>query len=112
MQVLIIMADQPAYIAVAKELGITVEQQDLNSSKIALIEMVNQLIITDFEKLVSILYRIDVSEKKINELLKTYVNENAAEIIVSLMLEREAEKIRTRAQFGHREDDIDENEKW
>ncbi len=98
--------------AVAKELGLPVETSNFAADRQLLVDKVNELIIKDFEKLVSILYRIDVSEGKINMLLKEFPDKDAAETIVNLMLEREAEKIKTRQQFKQRDDDFDEEEKW
>lgn len=98
--------------AVAKELGLPVEANNFAADKQLLIDKVNELIIKDFEKLVSILYRIDVSEGKINMLLKEFPDKDAAETIVNLMLEREAEKIKTRQQFKQQDNDFDGAEKW
>jgi hypothetical protein len=49
---------------------------------------INQLIQNNFEKLVSLLYRIDVSEKKLKNLLQDHANENAGKIIAQLIIER------------------------
>ncbi len=72
---------------------------------------VNNLINTNFEKLVSLLYRIDVSEIKLKELLKNNEDKNAGEIIAALIIERQQQKIKSRQEFG-RDDDISEEEKW
>ena len=40
-----------------------------NNIKLILAERINDWINTDFNKLIHVLYRIDVSEKKINEFL-------------------------------------------
>ncbi|HEY6062022.1 MAG TPA: hypothetical protein VIV35_00335 [Chitinophagaceae bacterium] len=73
---------------------------------------VNHLINHDFEKLVSLLYRIDVNEKKIRQLLGQKEGENAAGLIADLIIERQLQKIKSRQQFRQRDNDIDENEKW
>ena len=106
------MAEENINNAVAKELGLPVEADNFAADKKLLVDRVNELIIKDFEKLVSILYRIDVSEAKINTLLKEFPDEDAAETIVNLMLEREVEKIKTRKEFRQKDDDFDEEEKW
>jgi hypothetical protein len=98
-----------AIIKVAQELD--VDNEKFTADQKVLVEKVNWLIINDFERLVSILYRIDVSETKINALLKEFINEDAAEIIVNLMLEREAEKIKNREMFKNNTDDGGE-ERW
>jgi hypothetical protein len=72
---------------------------------------VNNLINTNFEKLVSLLYRIDVSELKLKALLKNNEDKNAGEIIAALIIERQQQKIKSRQLFS-RDEDISEEEKW
>ena len=72
---------------------------------------VNELINHDFEKLVFLLYRIDVDENKMRHLLQEGQGENAAALITDLIIERQLQKIQSRK--GSRTDtDIPENEKW
>ena len=106
------MEEHAPYIAVAGELGLVVDKNNFDLQKKILVEKVNHLILTDFEKLVSILYRVDVSEQKINTVLKMHADQNAAELIVDLLLERAAQKIKSREQWGQRDDSISEEEKW
>lgn len=75
-------------------------------------DRVNQLIKSDFEKLVSLLYRIDVSEQKLKSLLQQFPGEDAGNIIATLILERQQQKLKTRKQFSQRDNDIDGEEKW
>lgn len=72
---------------------------------------INDLINHDFEKLISILYRLDVSEKKLKEML-TSASSNAGNIIAELIIERQLQKIKTRKQFRQNNEDIPEDEKW
>lgn len=72
---------------------------------------VNDLVGKDFEKLVSLLYRIDVSEAKLKNLLQVHKDENAGKIIAQLILERQQQKIKSREQFTKKKTD-DENETW
>jgi hypothetical protein len=74
--------------------------------------IVNQIIETDFQKLVNILYRIDVNERKLKYLLQENVGEDAPVIIADLIIERQMEKIKTRKQFSRQDDDISDEEKW
>ena len=72
---------------------------------------INFLIQSDFQKLVSILYRIDVSESKLKHLLKENHGFDAANIISDLIIERQLQKIRSRQE--HRNDqNISDDEKW
>ena len=64
-----------------------------------LIEFINHLIQKDFEKLVSILYRVDVDENKLKTLLKASPGTDAAVLIADLIIERELQKIKTRKTF-------------
>jgi hypothetical protein len=103
-----------AHTVVALNLGLGVEKRGTGFDKAALISRVNELILHDFEKLVSILYRLDVSEQKINSLLGSFPETDAAEMITALMLERELEKQKTRESFrqkGTTTDDMGE-ERW
>ena len=77
-----------------------------------LAEHINHLIKNDFEKLVGLLYRIDVNEQKLKTLLQQYTNEDAGNIIALLIIERQEQKIRSRQQFSQRDKNINEEEKW
>src|SRR6476469_5700305 len=65
-----------------------------------LIVYINSLIQTDFQKLVAILYRVDVDENKLKTILKNEAGKDAADIIAGLIIEREMQKIQTRKQFS------------
>jgi hypothetical protein len=59
----------------------------------------NHLIETDFHKLVSLLYRVDVQESKLRRILKENPDENAGKIVAVLVMERLLQKIRTREEY-------------
>ncbi|MBL7745063.1 MAG: hypothetical protein JNN00_16435 [Chitinophagaceae bacterium] len=73
---------------------------------------INTLINNDFEKLVFLLYRVDVNEARMRALLAHKEGENAAGLIADLIIERQLQKIKSRQQFRQRDNNIDENEKW
>ena len=73
---------------------------------------VNNLIVNDFQRLVSLLYRIDISESKLRQLLKEENHEDAGKIIADMIIERQLQKIKTRQQFKQPNKNIDESEKW
>jgi uncharacterized protein YwgA len=73
--------------------------------------LINQLINTDFEKLAGILYRIDVSEKKVKKLLSDNPNTDAGLLIADLVIERQTEKKKSREKF-RRDSSISDEEKW
>ena len=72
----------------------------------------NSLIQTDFEKLVGILYRMDINEPKLKTLLKENTGSNAGLIIADLMIERQEQKVKSRQQFSKRDNNISDEEKW
>jgi len=63
-------------------------------------QYVQELIDTDFEKLLLVLYRLDVSEKKVKQALEINGAEKASNSIAKLILEREKEKAETRKKFS------------
>jgi hypothetical protein len=77
----------------------------------ALAEYINSLINKNFETLVSLLYRIDVSEVKIKILLHNNTDKNTGEIIAALIIERQQQKITSRQMFSRDANNCDE-EKW
>lgn len=72
---------------------------------------VNDLLVNDFQQMVQILYRIDVSEAKLKALLHQQKDTDAAVLITKLILERLEEKQKTRKQFRP-PPATDEFEKW
>ena len=73
---------------------------------------VNHLIDKNFQKLMMILYRIDVHEDKLRKLLKANPATDAGLVIADLIMERQVQKIKTRQEFSQRVIDISEDEKW
>lgn len=106
------MKDEQVLQEISMELGIILKEQGHSLGKQLLAEKINELITNDFQKLVSILYRMDVSEIKLKQLLTENPGTNAAVIIADLMIERQAEKIRSREQFSKRDENISDDEKW
>lgn len=88
------------------------EQRSYAEIHTQLSDYINKLIKDDFEKLVGYLYRIDVSEQKLKSLLQQNPNENAGDIIATLIIERQQQKIKTRQQFSQRDNKFDTEEKW
>ena len=75
-------------------------------------DYINNLIKNDFDKLIAYLYRIDVNEQKLKILLQQFPLQDAGNIIASLIIERQEQKIKTRKQFSQQYTDFDEEEKW
>jgi hypothetical protein len=66
-----------------------------------LIAFINDCIQHDFNKLVQLLYRIDVSEEKLKYILQLNPNEDAAKLIAAVILERLAATKAARASFSN-----------
>ena len=89
------------------------ENISLDQLKDRLAEQVNYLVDHDFNKLVSLLYRIDVNETRLRQLLIEHATYDAGRIIADLVIERQLQKIKSREQFqAKNQNKIDENEKW
>ena len=73
---------------------------------------INNLIKTNFDKLIACLYRIDVNEEKLKSLLQQNPGEDAGNIIATLIIERQEQKIKYRKQFSKKDTDFDGEEKW
>ena len=79
--------------------------------KAALSNYLNQLIVHDFNSLVALLYRLDISEKKLQELL-ALPHQTAGEVMADLVIKRQLEKIESRNKFKHPDDSIPDDERW
>lgn len=79
---------------------------------VALAEYMNHLIQHYFSELVRLLYRIDVSEQALKNLLQTHPNADAGRIIAVLIIERQKQKIASRS--AHKSDhlNIPPYERW
>jgi len=70
------------------------------------------LINKDFDRLLQLLYRVDVSEQKLRKMLSDFPAADAAGIISNLLLERQLQKIKSRREHAQRDENIPEDEKW
>ncbi len=78
----------------------------------ALAAYINILITTDFSRLIALLYRLDISEKKLKDLLVVQNNSNAGSIIGDMIIDRQLQKIDSRKKYKKDHGDIPEDEKW
>ena len=107
------MADEKEILQLAAiELGLTVIEGDNQRLKQLLVGRVNDLIKNDFNRLVSILYRLDINEKKLKFLLEENASTDAAVTITDLIIEREWQKMQSRKQNKQQRGDIPEEESW
>lgn len=103
---------QESIVLAAKELGLTAPEDHFSVDKQVLAAKINELLLGNFQQLISILYRMDVSEAKLRVLLKENPGTDAGLIIAELMIERQAQKLKSRREFRRRDNDISEEEKW
>ena len=75
-------------------------------------EKINFLITNNFSSLIAVLYRLDISEKKLRNLLANNGGKNAGDIIADLIIERQLQKIELRKTFKVENDQISEDERW
>jgi hypothetical protein len=106
------MKDEQVLQEVSKELSIALRENDHSLNKQILSDRINELLNTDFQKLVSILYRMDISEIKLKQFLLENPGTDAGIIIADLMIERQEQKIKSREQFSKRDENISDDEKW
>ena len=76
-----------------------------------LAETLNGWIRSDFNKLVQLLYRIDISETRLRSLLEENTESDTGLLIARLILERQWQKIQTRRSFKPG-DTISDEERW
>src|ERR1051326_3157251 len=86
------------------------EKRSLEELKLFLAGYLDHLIANNPDKLVSILSRVDVSEKMLKANLQNQ-KENASSIMAKMIMKRQMEKIKTRERYRSN-DDISEDEKW
>lgn len=101
------MGDEIEKVISVKDEDVLLKQQTL----ILLQQEIDYLINNDFNKLVQVLYQIDISEKKLNALLQQNPQADASKIIAVLVIERQLQKIKTRQQFTRKSDNSSE-ERW
>jgi hypothetical protein len=91
------------------ELPATIESEHEAQQLMAV--AINLLILNDFQKLIQLLYRTDVSEMKLKQILKDNPHTDAGKIIASLVIERQLQRIQSKKDFKAPPADSTE-EKW
>jgi hypothetical protein len=106
------MTQHESLIVAAKEIGVTLETGDYSGNKSLLAGKINELIQNDFHKLISLLYRLDISEEKLKHLLIEKPETNAGDLIADLIIERQIQKAKSREKYKQPGDNISDEEKW
>ena len=76
----------------------------------AISEKINHLITHNFSLLISLLYRLDISEKKLKELLSKSHGISSGNIIAKMIIERQLQKIESRKAFKNKS--FSDEERW
>ncbi|MEE1943901.1 hypothetical protein VRU48_02200 [Pedobacter sp. KR3-3] len=76
--------------------------ENLNEEQLyhILVNSFDYLVENDFSKLLQILYRADVDQYKLKELLESSGNQNSAEVIAKAYIERQKAKIETWKKYS------------
>lgn len=98
------------YLQQTFQLPVTINEMEEAENYLA--DKINGLIKNNFDHLVYILYRVDVDEAKLKNVLKENPQQDAGKIIARLLIERQLQKITLRKQFTKKEDGINEEDKW
>ena len=105
--------EQSILAAIRKDWALTVPEEISEGQLLAVLaEQVNHLILTDFQRLITILYRIDINETKLKKLLQENKGSDAANIIAWMILERQKEKKRSRDLFKKMDPSGTDEEIW
>jgi hypothetical protein len=94
------------------QLSLYAEHNSYEEMLKALAELLNQLITTNFSRLISILYRLDISEKKLQEALRKAGSTTAGEIIAKMIVERQLQKLEARQKYRANNDNIANEDRW
>jgi len=73
--------------------------EDFSRIKSRLGSLINKLLDSDLQGLLSLLYRIDVSEQKVKAILATANTDEMAEQIAVLIIERQIQKVITKRKY-------------
>lgn len=104
-------SEQPLTEKIAETVN-SLEPNDINNIRQQLSELINTLIGEDFPALLNLLYRVDVSEKKIKQCLENNEGKDASAIIADLLIERQLQKLDSRKKFRTANGKENDSESW
>lgn len=85
---------------------------DMETFREGLTAYIHDLINNDFHRLVFILYRLDINEKRLTEILADKQSPDAGQVIANLIIERQLQKMELRKQFKEDASNIPEEDRW
>ena len=77
-----------------------------------LIEVIQYLLDHQMERLLNILYRLDIDEQRVGLALLPYTDQTAAAALADLVWERELQKVQSRAQYQTTADEEEDITPW
>ena len=87
------------------------EKKPDDEIKQKIMDLIRELINNNFPSLVELLYRVDIDEKKLKEILKLYPDVDSASLIADLIVSRHLQKTAMRNQLANRDKPTDD-EGW
>ena len=81
------------------------DEEKFQAFRNLLIARIEELAEKNMDKLMWLLYRVDVSERKLHATLKQTPPEQFAPVIADMIIERQIQKIKSRNEFGGKEND-------
>lgn len=97
-----------AKIASATEIQLQQDESFFNN----LSDWLNKLINENFEQVIALLYRVDVSENKLKNILATDKSALSGDILARLIIERQLEKLASRKKYKTDPSANSEEERW
>ena len=97
-----------AQIASATEIQLQQDEGFFNN----LSDWLNKLINENFEQVIALLYRIDVSEKKLKNILAEDKSALSGDILARLIIERQLEKLAARKKYKTEPEENSGEERW
>lgn len=89
----------------------TNNNSSINEIREKLSHHIHHLINHNFAGLVNLLYTVDINEEKLKSLLRTNSDQDAGNLIATLIIERQIQKMKTREDLKTGNSESDE-EKW
>lgn len=82
------------------------DSYSLDDLKRALFNRISELLDKNVERLLSMLYRVDLNQKKLDEIFQNNSKEDIAEKIAEAVIKRQMQKIKTREFYKSQENGL------
>lgn len=82
-----------------EEFDVDLKNDIMSSFRLKLKKVIDYLLDKDFEKLIHILYRIDIEEEKVKYALSGVDDKTPSDLITEFVIERELAKAETRLRY-------------